>query len=271
MSGINWSLGVMPDIAGNALKAFDEGRKHRAWDEYAKDPNNLQGINALLAVDPENGFRALQHQRLLSKDKSEAEATTAAGDYILASRGFSTSQPSGSQAAAASQPFGGYNALAPRATAPTSPFPVSGQTPGIGDGIPGNQPMGGPAVSNAPEQGGAAPAQDGSAPKVDWTVLGKPRSAADAAFLRAVRANPKGALQIDSDLRDNMVKRLKAEHDFSTSRSRDLPAPRMRPVISRCSARPTNVRWQPGWVAFAEPYRPTFPGRRALSSCACAF
>lgn len=89
---------------------------------------------------------------------------------------------------------------------------VSGQTPGIGDGIPGNRRMDGTtvpgAVPDAVSGGNAAPQQN-----PDFRVLGTPNSEADAAFLDMLKQDPKAAFTIDSEMRDRAADRLKQQRD----------------------------------------------------------
>lgn len=183
---INWQLGIMPNIGATWLKAYEEGRTERALKDFAADPSNPQSVNALLALSPDIGFKALNYQRQLAKDKSDAATDNAVSDFVLASRGLA---PNGAPA----------QAVAPNALLQIGTQQPATQTPTMGNPLPGAKPA--DPVAAKPD----AP---------DLSFLGEPRTGADRAFVAMVRRDPKRALQIDSLLRDNMVKRLRAEHDF---------------------------------------------------------
>lgn len=67
---INWQLGAMPDIAGNALNAFQQGQQQRreqdqrnALTAYATNPND-QSFNALLpTMKPEQAAQLVQQRQ----------------------------------------------------------------------------------------------------------------------------------------------------------------------------------------------------------------
>lgn len=185
---IDWSLLKVPDIAGTALKAFEEGKRKRALDAYAHNPSDPNALNALIAADPEVGFKAAEHQRRMADYQRESDTRNALADYV-------TDQytPGRSRNALAAQPPA--QPMLP-ASQPAAPVITS-----EGASAPASQP------------GQVAPAQANPA-QPDLSFLGQPRTAMDHKFMRLVRLDPKAALQIDSSLRDNMVKRLNQEHQF---------------------------------------------------------
>lgn len=91
-----------------------------------------------------------------------------------------------------------------------------GQTPGIGDGIPGNKRMDGSTVLDpvlSPGGGIGGGRDNAPDPNPDFRVLGAPTSDADAAFLEMLKQDPKAAFKIDSEMRDKAADRLKLQRD----------------------------------------------------------
>lgn len=102
---------------------------------------------------------------------------------------------------------------------------------GVAEYMTGNAllPTGSPSPSNVPVNALApAPAQPATAanpvspsqsqpePEANAALagLGRPRTDRDRAFLRMVQSNPIEALKIQSELRDNFLGQIEAEHDF---------------------------------------------------------
>lgn len=100
MTEVNWGLLKMPDVGLNALAAFEQGqkwgleaRRRKGLADYAKDPHNPQTINALLAVDPETGFKAMEMERKRVADARDAETRGALSDYAISAYGPRAPQP----------------------------------------------------------------------------------------------------------------------------------------------------------------------------------
>lgn len=78
MPEINWGLGVMPDIGGNAMQAFEQGRARKqqelgqnALTAYATDPSD-GNLNALAQYQPEFVIRQRQaHATAGNKQREE--------------------------------------------------------------------------------------------------------------------------------------------------------------------------------------------------------
>lgn len=194
---------MMPhEVGAHIQQGFEKGqkraqemRKQQALADFAQDPNNPQAVNALLATAPELGFKAMEHQR-------QTESRNALAEYVISSRqGGGGSEPGGVTVQGPGQRGADLAALTPSNI--SGPVPQGGEDSGLST-------MGQHGQQEAPQQA-----------SVDLSVLGQPRSRGDHLFLRAVRADPIKALEIDSDLRDNFVKRLKTErdlYDFAVSR-----------------------------------------------------
>lgn len=83
MSGINWSLGLSPDIGGNVFKAFQHGQEQRqqqdtknALQRYATNPDDPAAIGLLAQADPRLALQAQQMQQQrqrLAAEQKEAE------------------------------------------------------------------------------------------------------------------------------------------------------------------------------------------------------
>lgn len=65
---INWQMGIAPDIIGNALNAFEEGRKLRrendarnALGTIVQNPNDQAAWGTLLKADPATGLQAKKY------------------------------------------------------------------------------------------------------------------------------------------------------------------------------------------------------------------
>lgn len=205
---IHWELGVMPDIGKQFMDGLDAGMRRKALRDFAKNPSDPGALNALIAVNPEVGFKAAEHQRRMADYQREGDTRNALADYVSGQFGGGQSR----------------NALAPKPVeqVPFRAAPMSGPVgaPGGGNAPAG---VGGPVTgligaSRPPATatpGQAAPTQPAGQPaQPDLSFLGHPQSASDHKFMRLLRLDPKAALQIDSSLRDNMVKRLNQEHQF---------------------------------------------------------
>lgn len=89
---INWGLGVMPDIGGNALAMFERGREMKREDDtrnalsaYATNPNE-QTLAPVMAADPRLGIQ-LRGQQQQQETQSAALRTRAAqGDATAMSQ-----------------------------------------------------------------------------------------------------------------------------------------------------------------------------------------
>jgi hypothetical protein len=227
---VNWNLGLTSPatIANNAMAAFDEGmergRKIRlqgALAAFSANPDDPRALQGVMAEDPQLGVRLADFQ-----DKRQYRA--ALGDYLtpdnalLGTGGRAALAPIRPTATPAALATG--NALAAPQGSPTA-VPATGNALGpIASDTPFNEafsPLGSDSasgVSRTPGIGddplGNGQPGDPTAPNVDLTVLGQPKSRQDAAFLRMLRSDPLEAIKIQSTLRDNFMDRLKAEHQF---------------------------------------------------------
>lgn len=71
---INWELGVMPDIVGNALAAFDEGQTRRAYSSLAENPNDPKARATLYRNDPRGAAMWERQQAEAQARQQEAQA-----------------------------------------------------------------------------------------------------------------------------------------------------------------------------------------------------
>lgn len=87
--GINWGLGVAPDVGGAFTQGFQNGQAARRENDtrnalaaYAQSPD-MQTANALIAVDPRLGMQARQQQMEIDKQRQMQELTARAvkGDH----------------------------------------------------------------------------------------------------------------------------------------------------------------------------------------------
>lgn len=74
---VNWGMGVMPDIGGNAMRAFDQGREQRQQEQgrnalsaYATDQSEAN-LNALAPHNPQ--FVMQQKQQMQKQQQDSAE------------------------------------------------------------------------------------------------------------------------------------------------------------------------------------------------------
>ncbi len=206
MPGIDWSLLRTPDIGGNTMRAFEQGqkmgdelRRRKAIKRFASDPENPEAVNALMEVSPDLGFKAADYQREQAKAKREQEYGSALGDYVTSGGGGALLGVGGSQPSQAApnalSAFRGLDSNAPRPpgqnalaafTATQGAWPSPDQAPQLPDSR-----------------------QESSEPDPDLAILGAPKTGADRAFLRMIKADPMKALKLRSELRDNFVQTLK--------------------------------------------------------------
>jgi hypothetical protein len=206
MSGINWQMGVMPDIGGNVMKAFQEGqkvgdemRRRKALQDWSADPQNPQTLNALMAVAPELGFKAAEHQRKQAEGQREREFGGALSEYMTSGGGnalLGGPSPGAGMGALSGYPQRNTPAL-PREGQPTMPVAGNALAPAM-------MPQRATASSAMPFE---LPDSRPDAP--DMSSLGQPQNGRDRAFLRMVQVDPIKALKIRSTLRDNFVGQLK--------------------------------------------------------------
>jgi hypothetical protein len=177
---------ISPGAIGQQVQdAFKQGRIDGAVRAFAKNPNDPGPVGALMALDPATAIRLRGYQHDEEKTAREGQFRSALSDYMQAQH------PSTDALA---------NAGAVARHMPTAIMPgvSGGPVPNVGAaGV----------LSGGPGQETAQP----QAP--DLSMLGPPQSAADHAFLEMLRADPEQAMKIDSQMRDNFAKRLKAEHE----------------------------------------------------------
>lgn len=111
MSGINWSLGVMPDIGKNALAAFEQGRETRRKDDtrnamatLAQNPNDQAAFGTYAQNDPAGAmkFRTDQQDHSAKLQEQVHKQTQMVGRLLKHARDEGTYQ----QARAAAQQLG---------------------------------------------------------------------------------------------------------------------------------------------------------------------
>lgn len=208
MSGIDWSLGRMPDVGRNALLAFETGARIGTQAREAQDkrdqrkavkaaldnPDDAEALKAVMAFNPELGMKLEARGR----DNSFRAAAT---DYVAPQaapppRNALATMIDATPPNASPVPMNGLNSPAPNALAafaqPQGAWPSPDQAPALPDSRQGQ-----PAQPSDPI----------------LTHVGKPASREDALFLRMFRADPKRALEMESAMRDRVVDRLKDEHD----------------------------------------------------------
>ncbi len=89
MAEINWGLLDIPDIGGNALAAFHQGRQIReqkdtkaAWSAYAANPDDPNALNALAQYDPKSAIALRQdsEKRRREMQAQDLQRKAVAGD-----------------------------------------------------------------------------------------------------------------------------------------------------------------------------------------------
>lgn len=77
MSGVNWGLGLSPDVGGGAFAAFQKGQEQRRADDgrnaltsYATNPND-ETLNALAPHQPEFVMAQKQNQQKQAQEQEE--------------------------------------------------------------------------------------------------------------------------------------------------------------------------------------------------------
>lgn len=177
-------------VGSGILASFDAGMQRgkevatkNALAAYAAKPS-VETVNALLPLNPELALKLQEHER-------QVRFGEAASRFMGGGRGA----------------LGGVGQ-------------VPGQTPGIGDGIPGNRRMDGSTVPTNDAMldpvlspGGGIGGNREPQQNPDFRVLGAPTSDADAAFLEMLKQDPKAAFAIDSSMRDRAADRLKLQRD----------------------------------------------------------
>lgn len=92
---VNWGLGVMPDVGGNALNAFKQGQQERqqadarnALAAYATNPDDEQALNALAPHQPQLVIQRKQEMAAAKKADGEKQLIGAAltGDPVARNR-----------------------------------------------------------------------------------------------------------------------------------------------------------------------------------------
>jgi len=76
---VNWNMGLMPDVGGNALAAFDKGRAERkvmdgqnAMTAYAQNPNDAT-LNGLAGFEPKFVIEQKQAQQAQAQKQQESQ------------------------------------------------------------------------------------------------------------------------------------------------------------------------------------------------------
>jgi hypothetical protein len=197
VADINWNLLQTPNFSALFTQGMKmgqdlrrEGETRKALSALETNPQDQGALNALLMYDPEIAFRVREDQRKQAEFQRGENFRNALSDFGPPGLGNSGSAPS---------PSVSQVGLGATPGAPQLPGIVSGYGGGTFD-IDGRQ------VTPPDRQSEAAgPAvQDG---------LPRPTNARDAAFLRMWKADPVKAMEIDSDMRDNALKRIKAARE----------------------------------------------------------
>jgi len=212
-------------ISANALAAFDAGQK-RAQEERQRIA--LERYAADPSVANANALMPYAPELSLKLQSNERD------------RQFSE---------AAARYYGGNNKLA------APPIPAS-NAPGAAGGVA----QGGVSGPQTPTQG---PQQPSAA--ADLSVLGAPQSEADVAFLQMLKADPKRAFQIQSDMRDRARERLKLQNE-----AYGFAAQRLGGVVDEASYQMAlgDIQQQltPLGVNVTDHLPPHFPGADGLRS-----
>ncbi len=84
---VNWQMGIMPDIGGNALAAFKQGREERrqqdgqdAMAAYAQNPDDPNALNALAQFNPQFVVEQKQARQKADAEKAERQVL---GDALV--------------------------------------------------------------------------------------------------------------------------------------------------------------------------------------------
>lgn len=237
---INWSLARSG--GGGAMGAFKQGRelgseirRSQALRAYAKNPQDPEVLNDLIAVAPELGFKAADFQRKRRADLRDDQFSEATTDYLgpngegnalLGVGRGPVSHPSdsptrrsiipplGGAASTGGTPGGmpAQNALA-AFTGQQGHWPAPGDAP---QPQPPSQPQGSAGLSaytqpqgSSPDQAPQLPDSRQEHPDPELAILGTPQTGRDRAFLKMIRIDPIKALKLRTGLRDNFVKNLK--------------------------------------------------------------
>lgn len=95
MSGVNWNLGVMPDVGQNALAAFKQGQQEgqqakakNAMAAYATNPDDPNALNALAPYNPEYVVKRKQemHEQTQANDEKQLIGAALNGDPVARHR-----------------------------------------------------------------------------------------------------------------------------------------------------------------------------------------
>lgn len=195
---VDWSLGRMPDVGNNALRAFQVGAQvgqqaRKAQDERelrkavaaaASNPDDPKALQTVMALDPELGMKLEDRQQTRSFN-------SAMGDYLGGGGLNALAMPLARQPQPSAAPGQGINALA-MFSQPQGHWPSPDQVP-----------------SSAAPQSPQLPDSRQEEPDPDFAVLGEPQNGKDRAFLRMLKIDPMKAIKLQTTLRDNFVKLLK--------------------------------------------------------------
>lgn len=206
MSGVNWSLGVMPNVGGNALAAFETGARVGSQVREAKDKRDLRkAVKA--AVDNPDDPDALKAVMAINPDLGmKLEARGRDNAFRSAATDYATPEPSALSMFRGGAPNDLAGMIDP--TPPNASTTLNG-----GNAAPTNALaafMPGAGTEPVAQWQPPAPAQPTNP---ILSHVGKPASREDALFLKMFQADPKRALEMESALRDRVVDRLKDEHE----------------------------------------------------------
>lgn len=200
----DWSLVNPANVGRGVMDAFERGAAMGQAAREMQDRKEMRNALAALATDPENQpalaavFQRDPRLGASLMDRAEEKAFNRdLGAYVQG---------------------GSVNALAGIGAAPARPS-VNALVPDVAPGASFGEAF-------KPVEGGSYPvpgnAPDGVKQQADLSVLGKPQTDSDHAFLRMVQRDPIKALKIQSTVRDNFVDRLKSEHDFYSAAVEEL-------------------------------------------------
>ncbi|WP_374407421.1 hypothetical protein [Pelagerythrobacter sp.] len=189
-------------VGQSALAGFAAGQRfgedqrlRKAMSAISINPDDPEANRTVMELDPQTGARLQEMQR----QRQFGQATV---DYFQAGR------PQG-------------NALAglPGVPQPVAPVAQNALMPPAASGSTFGEAFA-PLSAPAPAQPQVSQAMPGSDPRdldgdgeIDFSPLGQATSAQDEAFIRMLRADPKRAFEIDSEMRDRATDRLKLQRD----------------------------------------------------------
>ena len=185
---------ISPASVGKSVQdAFKQGQVQGVLNAFSKDPRNPEIVNRMFAIDPSTALKLRDYQHEETKGERDDEFRSALG-------GFVRSQRPTTSILASHGALGGSASGAPRIPNLASLAGEEGTTATLRPS--GQAPDVQPSTSGTP-----------IIPAPDYSILGRPENDQDQYFLKMLETDPAKAMEVDSKLRDNMLGRLKDEHE----------------------------------------------------------